>query len=246
MTTLKVGDLAFELRRSANRRTLQITVERDGALILFAPKTCPNAQLEKFVRERRFWIYTKLAEKEALHRPVSPKQYKTGEGFAYLGRSYRLLLVPSPAVSSTAEPAPDPTAGGAPVKLTGGRFQMRRDVAAEGRLHMVQWYTAHATQWLAARVKPWARRISVKPTGLVVMDLGYRWASCSAGGKLQFHWKTILLPPPAIDYVIVHELAHLHERHHTPAFWGLVERALPDFAARKQWLAEYGDSLSGY
>ena len=242
MTALKVGELAFDLRRSALRRTMQITVERDGTLILFAPKACSTAQLEKFVRERRFWIFTRLAEKEALHQPVSPKQYKTGEGFAYLGRNYRLLLLPRP-MTTSAELSSEQSV---PVKLSGGRFQMRRDVAAEGRVHMVQWYVTHATQWLEARIQPWTRRLAVKPKGLTVMDLGFRWASCSAGGKVQFHWKTILLPPRAIDYVIVHELAHLHERHHTPAFWSLVERALPDFAARKQWLAEHGDSLSGY
>lgn len=243
MSALKVGDLGFELRRSANRQTMQITVERDGSLILFAPKTCATAQLEKFVRERRFWIYTKLAEKQVLHQPVSPKQYKTGEGFAYLGRNYRLLLVPNSSARPVGEQQPEQIA---PVKLTGGRFQMRREVAADGRRHMVQWYSTHAEQWLAVRVKPWARRVAVKPTGLAVMDLGFRWASCTASGKLQFHWKTILLPPHAIDYVIVHELAHLHERHHTPEFWSAVARTLPDFAARKQWLAEHGDELSGY
>ncbi len=173
---------------------------------------------------------------------MSPKQYKTGEGFAYLGRNYRLLLVPS----LSARPREEAAEQAVPVKLTGGRFQMRREVAAEGRRHMVQWYSTHAEQWLTVRMKPWTRRVAVKPTGLAVMDLGFRWASCTASGKLQFHWKTILLPPHAIDYVIVHELAHLHERHHTPEFWSVVARALPDFAVRKLWLAEHGDALSGY
>jgi predicted metal-dependent hydrolase len=52
----------------------------------------------------------------------------------------------------------------------------------------------------------------------------------------------VLLPPPVIEYVVVHELVHLIEPHHTPAFWTRVERAMPDFAARKQWLAESGSA----
>lgn len=85
----------------------------------------------------------------------------------------------------------------------------------------------------------------MEPSGIYVQDLGYRWGSCGKGGRLNFHWRTILLPAPIIEYVVVHELVHLHEPHHTPAFWSLVERVLPDFEARKRWLAERGGALVG-
>ena len=231
MTALTVGDLAFEVRHSSRRRTMQITVDRGGELVITAPNECPTHRLEKFVREKRFWIYTKLAEKEALQRPVSKKEFKTGEGFAYLGRSYRLLLVPSQDV---------------PVKLSGGRFKMPRILAPEGRRHLTAWYSEHAQRWLMARVARWARRLDLTPAKITVMDLGFRWASCSEGARLQFHWKTILLPPHAIDYVIVHELAHLHERHHSPAFWKRVGRAMPGYPARKVNLARLGAALDEF
>jgi len=73
---------------------------------------------------------------------------------------------------------------------------------------------------------------------------GYRWGSCGAGGLLNFHWRTILLPPQIVGHVVVHELVHLAEAHHAPAFWARVERALPDFTTRKQRLAEHGASLA--
>jgi predicted metal-dependent hydrolase len=66
------------------------------------------------------------------------------------------------------------------------------------------------------------------------------WGSCGKGGRLYFHWRSILLPPRIADYVVVHELVHLREPHHSPGFWRAVERVLPDFAHRKQWLAEHG------
>ena len=78
-----------------------------------------------------------------------------------------------------------------------------------------------------------------------VQDLGYRWGSCGKGGWLYFHWKTILLPARIVEYVVVHELAHLHEPHHTPAFWLRVERALPDFERRRAWLSERGMAVEG-
>jgi hypothetical protein len=85
----------------------------------------------------------------------------------------------------------------------------------------------------------------VEPASVTVRDLGYRWGSCGKGGRLYFHWKTIMLPPPILEYVVVHELAHTHEANHSPAFWKRVERVLPDFAARKAWLAEQGAETAG-
>lgn len=228
--TLTVDDLHFEVRRSPRRRTVQITVDRGGELVLSAPDECPSRLVEDFVREKRFWIYTKLAEKEALRPSASTKSYVSGEGFPYLGRSYRLLLVKSQDV---------------PVKLEHGRFKMRRADAPEGRRHMIRWYADHGVPWLERRVERLKTRVGTEPSGVSVQDLGYRWGSCGKGGKLYFHWRTILLPPQVVEYIVVHELVHLREPHHTPEFWARVERAMPDFAKRKQWLAEHAGEMTG-
>jgi predicted metal-dependent hydrolase len=229
VNALTVGDLHFEVRHSPRRKTLQITVDRDGKLILFAPAGCAASELEAFVRDKRGWIYTKLAEKEALRRETSVKEYVSGEGFPYLGRSYRLLLVDEQ---------------DAAVKLEAGRFRLRRSDAAEGRRQMVRWYTVHATPWLRQRVQRFAPRIEVTPAELSVQDLGYRWGSCGKGARIHFHWKSILLPPRIVEYIVAHELVHLHEPHHTPEFWHRLERAMPDFESRKLWLAEHGGAAS--
>lgn len=98
----------------------------------------------------------------------------------------------------------------------------------------------HAAPWLTRRVAGWAPRMGVEPKCVEVRDLGFRWGSCGQAGRVNFHWATILLPPSVIDYVIVHELAHLIEPHHTPEFWKRVGRALPEYDQRKGWLAEHG------
>ncbi len=82
--------------------------------------------------------------------------------------------------------------------------------------------------------------MGVQPRDVEVRDLGFRWGSCGQQGNVNFHWATILLPANVIDYVVVHELAHLREPHHTPEFWLRVERAMPDFENRKRWIAEHG------
>ena len=230
MSVLTVDDLSFELKPSSRRRTLQITVDRSGELVLSAPPDVEEERLREFVLEKRFWIYTKLAEKDRLQKAVPNKSYVDGEGFLYLGRSYRLKLVDAQDV---------------PLKLSAGRFCLRHDAVGAGREHFIRWYSERAREKLAAFVGELQARMEVQPAGVKVQDLGYRWGSCGKGDWLYFHWKTILLPPRIAEYVVVHELAHLHQPHHTPDFWQRVERALPDFERRKIWLAEHGMDVEG-
>lgn len=222
---LVVDELTFEVRRSARRRTMELTVDRGGELIITAPPEVSDAVMGAFVREKRFWLYTKLAEKEALQQPTGGKEFVSGEGFPYLGRSYRLLLV---------------DAQDAPLKLDGGRFKLLRSAAGQGREHFIAWYAEHATPWLRRRVAGWSARMGVEPRSVEVRDLGFRWGSCGQAGGVNFHWATILLPASVVDYVVVHELAHLVEPNHTPEFWQRVGRALPEYQQRKAWLAEHG------
>lgn len=223
--TLTIDDLDFEVRRSPRRRTLEITVDREGELILSAPDGCDEDALVSFVREKRLWVYTKLAEKDRLRLPKVEKSFVNGEGFLYLGRSYRLLLV---------------EVQGLPLRLDHGRFRLRRDEVADGREQFVHWYRGRGRAWLRPRVAALALRMGVIPEGVEVRDLGYRWGSSSRGGRLNFHWVALQLPASLVEYVIVHELAHLQEPHHTPEYWLRVERVMPDYEARKRSLAEWG------
>lgn len=228
MTAFVVDELCFELRRSRRRSTVQVTVDRFGELVLSAPERCDMGVLERFVRERRLWIYTKLAQKASQRPPLVRKEFVNGEGFPYLGRSYRLLLVDEQDV---------------PLKLTNGRFQLDRRVLGQARSRFVEWYAKRGREWLQQRVWRWVLRVGREPGDIRVQDLGFRWGSCGSSGNLNLHWAAVLLPPPIIDYIIVHELMHLHERRHTPEFWRRLERVVPDYENKKRWLAENGGGL---
>jgi len=222
---LTVDELTFAVRRSPRRKTLGLTVDRGGELILSAPPGVSDEMLSEFVREKRFWLYTKIAEKDAREQPVVGKEFVTGEGFPYLGKSYRLLLVDEQEAA---------------LKLENGRFKLCRAEAPRGREHFIAWYTTRGRPWLKKRMAGWASRMDVEPSGIEVRDLGFRWGSCGQQGTVNFHWATMLLPPRVVDYVIVHELVHLIEANHTPEFWLRLGRTLPDYEQRKAWLAEHG------
>jgi predicted metal-dependent hydrolase len=230
MSVLVINDLRFELRRSGARRSMEIIVDRTGELVLSAPPAVEETKLRDFVQRKRMWIYRQLARQAALGHQARRKVFVDGEGFPYLGRSYRLRLV---AESDAA------------VKLIGGRFVMPQALVKDGREHLIRWYCSRARPWLEDKVSEYAARMEVAPAGVRVQDLGYRWGSCGKGEWLYFHWKTILLPAPIAEYLVVHEMAHLHEPHHTSEYWQRVERTMPDYELRKGWLAARGIDVEG-
>lgn len=228
--TLIVHDLTFELRRSSKRKSIGITIDRRGELILSAPLECPQEVVQRTAEEKYRWIYTRLAKKEMLFRPPRPKEFLTGESFYYLGHSYRLQVLSKTQYDTNTEP----------LHLQGGWFLLRADEREHGQQHFSKWYSEQGQSWIEQRVQLFARHVGVQPNGIVVRDLGYRWGSCGRTETLNFHWRVIQLPAVIIDYIVVHELVHLHEPRHNTAFWRRVEQAMPDFAEHKQWLAENG------
>ena len=104
-------------------------------------------------------------------------------------------------------------------------------------------YIARGTERITQRVNYFAPKVGVVPHRLTVRELGNRWASCSPGGNLAFHWKCMMAPQTIIDYIVVHELCHFHHLDHTNAFWNEVDKVMPSFPERKEWLRRHGAGL---
>ncbi|MEU6749394.1 SprT family zinc-dependent metalloprotease [Spirillospora sp. NPDC046719] len=221
---LHVGDLDVAVAVSERRRTVRLTVERDASVTAVVPPSTTRDELAKMVQAKRSWLYGKLAERRELPEPHPERQIVSGEGFLYLGRSYRLRIVEA----------------GTPVKLVRGRLLLGE---GGGARDLVRWYQRVGEPWLAKRVEPWASRMGARITGLRVMPLGYRWGSCSSSGRLNIHWATMQIPPTLIDYVLVHELAHLERPDHGAGFWQIVERAMSGYEERRERLRRFGPDL---
>jgi predicted metal-dependent hydrolase len=159
--TLSVDGLTFEVVESGRRTTLEIIVDRDGSLVLATPPGVPDEDLEAFVEEHLVWVYTKLEEKQAQVRPRARKEYVPGEGFFYLGRSYRLTLV-------------NGTPDRPPLRLYRGWFELRDDLVEEGREHFITWYTAHLGPVLERTLVRFSERVETAPEEVHVQDMGYR------------------------------------------------------------------------
>ena len=177
---LKIDGLRFELRRSARRKTVGITVDRQGELLVDAPAAMPVRRVETVVRSRLLWVHSKLARKSQLMQEREAARYVPGEGHLYLGRRHRLLLVDGYSDE--------------PLRLARGRFELARGERGRGREAFRGWYVERGREWLGSRVKDLAPRVGVVPKRIEVRDLGFRWGSCSRG-VVSFHWQVMRLPP---------------------------------------------------
>lgn len=226
---LSPSPIAYQVIRS-RRKTADIIIDRDGSVLVRAPEWAADEEIAKIVAARNYWIYQGLAEWRDLNATRVIREYKNGEGFLYLGRAHRLQLVGDQA---------------APLLLKNGRFLLCRALAERGSAQaaFIDFYVAKGGERLPARIAYYAPKVGVAPSGVEVKELGHRWASCSTSGKLSFHWKCMMAPQTVIDYIIVHELCHFHHRDHSDAFYNEVDKVMPDFRERKEWLRKNGAGL---
>ncbi|HEY0076856.1 MAG TPA: SprT family zinc-dependent metalloprotease, partial [Abditibacteriaceae bacterium] len=214
MQQVQIGQLTVAIQRSAQRRTITLTVERDGSIVARVPAQCSNESLRETLRRKELWIHDALERHRQGTQPTPIKQFISGEGFHYLGHSYRLRVKPTTRIQSDIPP----------LRLSRSHFLLRADCVLEARGHFLNWYISAGEQWMCAHLSSLQNRAGVKAQGIRVIDLGFKWASCSENGWLNFHWRAFLLPAPIITYLTLHELCHLLEHNHSPQFWELVAR----------------------
>lgn len=233
MSPRRVRDIEYQLLPGTDRKTTDIVIERNGTVAVRPPKDLSPENIDAVVESKRTWIYRNLAEWRDLNATAVVREWVNGETFLYLGRSYRLALVADQTVD---------------LKLKDGRFCLNRNlIDAQGtgaaKKAFESYYSENGLQRIKSRIAYFAPKVGVAPTRILVKDLGYRWASCSADGGLSFHWKCMMATPSVIDYLVVHELCHMHHRNHSEAFWNEVDKVLPDCGERKMWLRKHGAAL---
>ncbi len=228
---LVVENLEFEIRRSPRRKTLGLTVDRAGELVVHCPEMASENELRKWVEQKLLWVHQKLLLKEEHNRGLHRIEVVSGETIAYLGRNYRIRIVKDQA---------------APLHFDGQWFSLREKNRQDAPKHFQAWYKSTGLDWLRERVRFWESKVGISGSKIDVADLKFRWGSCSKNGVLHFNWRLLQLPVFLVDYVVVHELAHLQENNHTPEFWRILGRVLPDWKNRKEDLSRKQPGMFWY
>ncbi len=210
------------------RSSIGITVERDGTIIVNAPQALGEEEIDRYVWKKRLWIWEKLAIKKSHQVNEVGKKFVSGESFYYLGRQYRLDIVGEDV----------------PLKLKDGWFRLGKKHQCKAKECFKTWYSEHLKNKIAERLKFIVGRLNIDLPEFRVMELGYRWGSCTKEGILNFNWKIAMAPMGVIDYVIIHEIAHIKEHTHNERFWKNVQRMMPNYLEYKEWLKCNGVFLS--
>ncbi|GAB4494092.1 MAG: SprT family zinc-dependent metalloprotease [Anaerolineales bacterium] len=211
----------------SKRKTIAILVQRDGKVIVRAPLKASERQIRQFVESKTRWILEKKAQ--AQQQPSqTARQFTAGERFPYLGQEYALSVVSSAKTG---------------LRFEGG-FSLNQNSQAEAALLFEKWYKAAARKVLTERVRFYAHKFGLKYQKIRISSARTRWGSCSSRGTLSFTWRLVMAPLDVVDYVVIHELAHLREQNHSAAFWAEVAKMMPDYKTRRDWLKKNGRFLT--
>jgi predicted metal-dependent hydrolase len=222
-------ELNYTIVRSARRKKLTISVERDRSIVVHAPQETTEQTIHQVVEGKREWLFDKVnhAQKYQVLPHAPGKEVVNGESALYLGREYPITLM-------------NTESGGVEFSR---RFLI--PLAGQGKRKDVlkDWYYMRAKEAILPRVNRHAHELGVTVAKANIVDNRFRWGSCTTKDHVNFNWRLIKAPMFVIDYVIVHELAHLLEANHTPRFWNIVRAKAPLSEKAKAWLKEHGQLL---
>ena len=211
----------------SQRKKITLIVERDRSVVVRAPLGTSEEAIHQAVEAKKFWLYQKINHPQKYPAQRLRREFVSGETIPYLGRNYRLEVT-------------DADLPG--VVFQHGFLISRRNQPQAAQLFR-EWYIARAREHLPARADHFAAALGVRYNRLLISDLRVRWASCTPQDNLNFNWRILKAPTFVIDYLVVHELAHLLEANHTPRFWNIVAVQVPRAEEAKVWLRDEGEAL---
>ncbi len=220
---------AYTIRRSPKRKRLTITVERDRTVVVHAPQSATDEKIREVVESKKYWIFEKVRHKQKYQDLPHPpgKELVNGESALYLGRNYQIEITDTNESEILFEQ----------------KFLIPASLSFEKKTVLRGWYTKRANEKIIPRVRNHANALGVEYADIKIVDNKYRWGSCTPKDNLNFNWRLIKAPMYVIDYVIIHELAHLLVENHTPEFWNIIRAQSPKMEKAKQWLIENGQLL---
>ena len=223
--------ISFQVVKSRKRRkTLTLKVDRDGKVVMHVPYYTSQVEIERFIKEKTDWLRKKLDEKEQHKHLASPARFLPGERFLYLGERYPLEYRPT-------------NGRRALIALNHGVFYLDENHVRRAKELFAKWYKERAREIFEERVRYYSTKLKLYPADVKVTSARSRYGSCSAVNKLSFSFRLVMAPYAMIDYVILHELAHIKVKNHSKKFWDFMEEIMPDYKRRRKWLRDHSAML---
>lgn len=208
--------MEYALIRS-KRKTIAICVNRDGSVIVRAPLRAAQSTIDRFVCEKKDWITNKSGQMSTLAETREKFAVTQGSTLLLLGRSYPVIHAKE-------------------VAFTGTSFTVPKEDFSVLKPKLIDLYISLARKVIFERTEYFSKKTGLFPAAVRIGLANSYWGCCSGKNRLNFSWKLIMAEPAVIDYVVVHELAHLAEHNHSERFWRLVEQILPNYRELREKL----------
>lgn len=216
----------YDVRRSSDATKPRIDVDIHGVTVVIPESEA--VQPAELLKENAAWVVDKQRTYDAYRAQVPDRTFEAGERFPYLGDEYELVI----------EPRSNHT-------VAEGSIRLRQSSVEQSSVERVleNFYRKRARQRFTDRADYYANEMGVEYERIEIRNQRTKWGSCSTTGTLGLNWRLMMAPPEVIDYVVVHELAHLEVQSHSDEFWRLVGEHMPDYGSRTNWLNENSTKL---
>ncbi len=218
---------------SRRARRLRFEVRPGNGLEVTTPPGVSVARIEAVMREKTEWITTMLVRYAQPPHSVVGTPLQSGTILPFAGGYLRLVLDASHARRRKT------------AVMEEGELRLFMDTPTPEALRtaLESWYRRQARRVFAERVTYWNAHYGFTYGRIAIRDQKSRWGSCSRQGNLNFNWRLLLAPLAVLDYIVIHELAHLKEGNHSPRFWALVAELCADYRDQRAWLRQHGPEL---
>ncbi|MDX8386534.1 MAG: SprT family zinc-dependent metalloprotease [Gallionella sp.] len=225
-TLLAGKSVAYTLKRSKKRRNIGLRID-DHGLTVSVPLRTSEKWLQSVLHDKANWVVAKLDGWES--KKIPPIVWAEGAHIPFRGETLTLTLTPK-------------VRGDRPRLLGEKLFVPLGEDADDSRIEKTvkNWYKIEALGVFNECVEYFAPLMNVQPSEIKLTSASTQWGNCTEQGVVRLNWQLVKMPLPLIDYVVVHELAHLHEMNHSLAFWRVVESVCPDYKQCRAELREYG------
>ena len=219
--TLDGVAVAYSVTFSSRTKYLRLEIAPGTGLVVVLPKGREQDAAVEFLTRRKDWVLRNLARYGPVH---VQKGWDNSTRLRYLGRELTVEVRRQGKVDTA--------------RLVGNKLMINVVSGLHPEVIIEKWFRLRASKLVLDRVQAQSKKMGVKYNNFHIRAQKTRWASCSAKGNLSFNWKLVMAPGEVIDYVVIHELAHLKELNHSPRFWALVAAYCPSWQKQRKWLRE--------
>jgi len=214
-------NIVFEIERKSKLKNTYINVDTDGVVVKTNDSTTLK-DINEMVKNKQKWISKKL---ELFKRVAVNKDITTGSRLYYMGKSYYVNMIK------------DETAETITIYFTHSKFHITTPLKyCDTELHntIESFYKQKAIDKIIPLTNKWTKIMGVAPEHISFRYSKNRWGSCSSTNRISFNYHLIKLSSSLIEYVVIHELAHILHQNHSKDFWKLVHKHLPDYKVKEE------------